>query len=323
MTNSREVALEKPSWKSRLTAHIAISRLDHSIKNVFLIPGILMPLIWMKTPLTTTMCWRILLGTLAVTLVACSNYVLNEILDAPFDRFHPTKQFRPSALGLVSKRAAYGQWILMMLAGVLLSLQFPWQFTTSLMGLWVMGCIYNIPPVRSKDIPYVDVLSESINNPLRMLQGWYLVTTDLIPPISMLISYWMVGAYFMALKRFSEYRQLQNTELASRYRKSFSHYSEVSLLESVLFYGCAAMLFFGAFAMRYRMELILSFPLVALVMAIYFQLAFDPDSAVQNPEKLYREPKLLAAVVACVVVMALLLKWDLGFLGRVFVPTLP
>ncbi len=51
-------------------------------------------------------------------------------------------------------------------------------------------------------------------------------------------------------------------------------------------------MFFGAFIMRYRFELILSFPFVSLVMAIYFYLAFEHDSAVQNPEKLYREPPL-------------------------------
>ena len=51
------------------------------------------------------------------------------------------------------------------------------------------------------------------------------------------------------------------------------------------------MLFLGAFVMRYRLELILAFPLVALVMAIYLGLAFKPESAVVNPEKLYREPR--------------------------------
>ncbi len=42
--------------------------------------------------------------------------------------------------------------------------------------------------------------------------------------------------------------------------------------------------------MRYRMELILTFPIVAWLMAIYFGLSFRHESCVQNPEKLYREP---------------------------------
>jgi decaprenyl-phosphate phosphoribosyltransferase len=58
-----------------------------------------------------------------------------------------------------------------------------------------------------------------------------------------------------------------------------------------MFYGSAAMLFLGAFAMRYRLELVLSFPFVSLVMAIYLFLAFRPNSSVQRPEGLYREPE--------------------------------
>jgi len=53
------------------------------------------------------------------------------------------------------------------------------------------------------------------------------------------------------------------------------------------------MLFFGAFMMRYRIELIFSFPVVAWLMAVYFSLSFRHESAVQNPERLYREPSLM------------------------------
>lgn len=310
------------AFTTRLKAHLAITRLDHSIKNVFVLPGIVVPMSVARIPLDPALLLHLLCGFLSVTLIACSNYVLNEILDAPFDRCHPTKKLRPAVCGLISIRAAYAQWIVMMAAGLLIGSFVSWQFTAAAAGLWIMGCVYNVPPVRTKDLPYVDVLSESVNNPLRMLQGWYMVTTALIPPVSLLLAYWMVGAYFMALKRFSEYRQLANPLLAAGYRKSFRYYTEPSLLVSVTFYASAAMLFFGAFIMRYRVEMILSFPFVALVMAIYFHLAFQHNSAVQNPEKLYREPLLLGAVVVCLTVMVFLWLIDVPFMHRVFVPTL-
>jgi len=59
---------------------------------------------------------------------------------------------------------------------------------------------------------------------------------------------------------------------------------------SVIFYASAAMLFFGAFVIRYRIETAAGIPAGGAVMAIYFKLAFKEHSAVQNPEKLYREP---------------------------------
>ena len=83
------------------------------------------------------------------------------------------------------------------------------------------------------------------------------------------------------------------------------------------------MLLFGAFIIRYRMELILSFPLVAWTMCTYFNLAFQPQSPVQNPEKLYREPVLMTEVALSVAVILILLFVDIPQLSAVFAPTLP
>ena len=163
---------------------------------------------------------------------------------------------------------AYVQWIVMMLVGVGIGLLVGKMFALTAAFLWIMGCFYNIPPARTKDVPYLDVLTESINNPLRMLLGWYAVTSvmanPLVPPVSLLVSYWMIGCYFMALKRFSEFNEIGDKALAGSYRASFKRYTPESLLVSVMFYASTAMLFFGAFILRYRIELILAFPLVAM-----------------------------------------------------------
>ena len=314
----------KPTFAAQLKAHLQIMRLDHSIKNIFVIPGIAVPLSVIRGQLQwPTLGWHILIGFLATTLIACSNYVLNEVLDAPFDKLHPKKMTRPAAQGLVNVKIAYAQWLLMMVAGIVLALTISRLFAYTAGALWMMGCLYNIPPIRTKDKVYLDVLSESINNPLRMLLGWYMVTSTLIPPLSLLICYWMAGCYLMALKRFSEYRDIGNPQIAGAYRRSFQYYTEESLLTSVVFYASASMLFFGAFIMRYRIELILVFPFVALMMSTYFKLAYEHNSAVQNPEKLYREPLLLAETTLVSVMMIALLFIDIPILGRILAPTLP
>jgi len=307
----------------RLRAHIAITRLDHSIKNLFVLPGIIVPLSVMPGRLDRLFVLRLALAMVAVTLVACSNYVINEVLDSPYDRLHPVKSNRPAALGLVVTWIAYVQWLVMMAAGVGIGLLVSPRFALTAMALWIMGCAYNFPPVRTKDVPYLDVLTESINNPLRMLLGWYAVTSVLVPPVSLLVSYWMIGCYFMALKRFSELNEFGSRNVAGAYRASFRHYTPESLLVSVLFYASAAMLFLGAFIIRYRLELILAFPFVALTMAMYCKLSFKNDSAVQNPEKLYREPMLMASLSATVLVFGALLFVRIPQLERFFMPTLP
>jgi decaprenyl-phosphate phosphoribosyltransferase len=306
-----------------LPGHLKIARIDHWIKNVFVLPGIVVAMSIDRSTITTALPWHVLIGLLSVCLVASSNYVLNEVLDAPFDREHHLKSDRPVPSGQVSIPLAYVEWAVLTAAGVGLGLMISVPFTLTVFGLWVMGCVYNVPPMRSKDLPYVDVLSEAVNNPLRMLAGWYLTETHVVPPVSLLISYWMIGCYFMAIKRFAEYRDINDGARSAAYRKSFRYYNEQRLLVSIVFYGSQAMLFFGAFIMRYRLELILTFPLVALVMAIYLSLAFKEDSAVQRPEGLYREPRLMAAVLACSLLMVMLLFVNVPILYRIFARSTP
>lgn len=310
------------SGTQSLWDYVRMARVDHWIKNVFVLPGILVALSIEPHRIRSLSVFDLLTGLLAVGLISSSNYVLNELLDAPFDRFHPAKSQRAAASSGVNRFLGYLEWIGLMAAGLALSWRISMPFVLVMAGLWLMGCAYNIPPIRTKDVPYLDVLSEAINNPLRMLAGWYMTRTAAVPITSLLISYWMIGCYFMAIKRYAEYRELNGGEL-TRYRKSFASYSERSLLVSIMFYGSHAMLFFGAFIVRYRLELILSFPLVALVMAVYLWLAFKKGSAVQHPETLYREPILMVSVILCTAAMTLLLFIDLPFLHSMFRATTP
>jgi decaprenyl-phosphate phosphoribosyltransferase len=318
-----DAAALAPAPISRWRAHLRICRIDHWFKNVFVLPGVIVAIGIAPDVDYSDFWWHLVVGLLAVCLVASSNYVINELMDAPFDVHHPTKRFRPVPSGQVNIPLAYAQWIALMLAGLGLGALVAWQLVLTLLGLWVMGCLYNLPPIRTKAHAYVDVASEAINNPIRMLVGWYIVTSSVVPPLSLLVSYWMIGCYFMAAKRFAEYNDFERTgDDAARYRKSFAHYTSSRLLVSIMFYASTAMLFFGAFIVRYRLELILSFPLVALFMAMYLQLAFRPDSPVENPEKLYRERGLMLVLVACAVVMTVLLLVDLPFLDDWFSPSL-
>jgi hypothetical protein len=58
-------------------------------------------------------------------------------------------------------------------------------------------------------------------------------------------------------------------------------------------------------------------------MAMYLRVALKPNSAAQQPERLYRERGLMAAVVATTIVMIVLLRVDLPQLHRFVTPTAP
>ena len=304
-------------------AHIEIARPDYWFKNVFVIPGIIIALGTVTGVDARDLAIRIIVGFVAICLIASSNYTLNEVLDAPSDLHHPVKRNRAVPSGRIRPAAAYAQWLALFAAGMALALSITIPFALSLLALWIMAVVYNVPPMRSKDQPYVDVLSEAINNPLRMLAGWFIVTSATIAPASLLLSYWMIGCYFMALKRYAELASIGDRSAAGAYRRSFAYYTRENLIVSIMFYAAAAMLFFGAFCMRYRLELLLAFPLVALVMAMYLRVALKPNSAAQTPEYLYRERGLMTAVVATTVAMVILLTVDLPAMHRLVRPTAP
>jgi 4-hydroxybenzoate polyprenyltransferase len=301
-----------------LADYAAIARPDHWCKNVFMALGVLLAFFYYPDLLTWSALGSIALAVIATCLIASSNYTINEILDAPRDRSHPSKQDRPIPAGRIWLPAAYAQWVLLGVIGLALAAQINWPFFWSGALLLVMGLAYNIPPVRTKELPYIDVLSESVNNPIRLLLGWFAVTAGEIPPVSLLIAYWMIGAFFMGAKRFAEYRTIGNKERAAAYRNSFRYYDENKLLVSLFGYVSCFALFSGIFIIRYHLELILLAPLVAGFVCFYMYVALKPNSAAQSPEKLYREKGLMAYLIVCVVVFFLLMFTEIPALYELF-----
>jgi 4-hydroxybenzoate polyprenyltransferase len=99
------------------------------------------------------MSWRVVatlsLALLATCLIASSNYVLNEVLDAPRDAAHPAKRFRPVPAGRIRPALAYAEWIVLGAVGVAIAFLVNRYFALMGMTLWAMGVVYNVPPIRS------------------------------------------------------------------------------------------------------------------------------------------------------------------------------
>jgi 4-hydroxybenzoate polyprenyltransferase len=284
-----------------------MARIDHWAKNVLIVPGAAVALFYAPDQFTTATAKALLVTLAAVCLIASSYYVINEYLDAGTDRFHPHKRSRAAASGTVSGFWVLVEWVLLTAGGGALAAMVGWPVAIAAGTLWLMGVLYNVPPVRLKDWPYLDVLSESANNPLRLALGWFAVIPDRLPPFSLIVAYWMGGAFLMAVKRLSEYRELSASGVAGDYRRSFRAYSERSLLASSVFYAVLGAQFSGMFMLRYRIELVLMTPLVAGLFAYYLHLCDNRLSAVQHPERLFRERGFSIYVVACLAVFILLM----------------
>jgi 4-hydroxybenzoate polyprenyltransferase len=298
--------------------YIGIARIDHWVKNFFMILGIALAIFHNPANLSWQSLSTLIIAIFTACLIASSNYVLNEIQDATYDRFHPIKKHRPIPSGMVNVSLAYVEWIMLAIIGIILASTINRPFLYISLFFLIMGILYNVKPIRMKDFPILDVLSESINNPIRLLLGWFALVPNEIPPISLLLAYWMIGAFFMTTKRFSEYRTINNLEVASIYRKSFKYYTEKRLLISMIYYVALFSLFFGLFITKYHYELILSAPLIIGFISWYTHVSYKENSVVQNPEYLYREKGLILFGVLCMFIFIILLFINIPFMYELF-----
>ena len=291
--------------------YIKIARPDHWIKNLFIVPGVAISFLLTGIPDTTELILNFVAGFIATCFIASANYVINEWLDAEFDKFHPTKKYRPVVSENLNFVVVMIEYAILTILGLSVSLAVNRYFLFMEIWLWVMGIIYNVKPFRTKDIPFFDVISESVNNMIRLLLGWFIVSDRQIPPVSILFGYWMAGAFLMGIKRFAEYRMINDPGLAGRYRKSFSYYTEQTLLCSSMFYAFCATFCMGIFLVKYRLEYLVAMPFMFFMFVYYLYIAFKEDSAVQKPEKLYKEKKLIFYVCFVMLLFVILTFTDI------------
>jgi 4-hydroxybenzoate polyprenyltransferase len=299
-----------------LKKYLKIARIDHWIKQLFILPGLVVAVLITDVVWSDLNMLKFLFGFLGTCFIASANYVINEWLDAPYDKYHPTKKNRP----VVTENMSF-KWVMVeYVAFIILGLFFSWLvnklFLITVIVLLIMGFLYNVKPFRTKDIPFIDVLSESVNNMLRFMMGWFIATGDSIPPSSVLIGYWMAGAFLMATKRFAEFRMIGDKQQAGLYRRSFKFYTEKSLLASSLFYALISTFCLGVFMIKYRIEYLIATPWLFVLFAYYLSMSLDNDSAVQKPEKLYKEKRLMLLVLIFVVIVLLCSFVDMEFLHK-------
>lgn len=247
-------------------------------------PGLLNRYSWLELGL------KIVAAFVLTWFISTANYIVNEITDAPYDRHHPQKKNRPLIHDRISRPALVLLWFF--LVGVSLAVAtilFRPAFLFSLLALLAAGMVYNVPPVRLKDIPLLDSTLESANNPIRFLIGWYIAGT-VFPPLSLLVSWWCFGNFLMIGKRVAEKKFLTEQESAG-YRLSLKKYSMNMLISFMTINALVFIMTFVWFALELRFNTFLfALPFVIIYLMMFFRKSLKDREGAEEPEKLLKNP---------------------------------
>ena len=239
-------------------------RVNHWFKNALVFGGMVLAL-WYKGDysLNSRFLLQVIGSFILASFVSSSNYIINQIVDTHFDLLHPIKKLRPIPSGKIKKGHAFIlAMVIFLLAIIVSSSLYEVSFSYTLIIFFVAGIIYNIRPIRLKDVVYLDVVSESVNNPIRFSLGWFLVLPNTMPPVLLLLTTWALGAIFMTGKRYDEFQTLGKKLVP--YRKSFQHYNPENLKRMVYFYSVTTSSLFIAICFKYNKLLLLCVPSVML-----------------------------------------------------------
>jgi 4-hydroxybenzoate polyprenyltransferase len=241
---------------------------------------------------------KLVLKSCAAILLACFmssvNYIINEIYDAQFDRRHPNKKFRSVAAETVSVKKLVLIDMLLITAALAGSFFiFNWKFLLFMTSFFVIGGIfYNIPPIRTKDLPFIDILGESINNPLRLLLGWFAVVDSNGLPLIGIAGYWSFGAMLVTAKRLAEFRYLGDKLIS--YRPTFKFYNNNRLIPMYFIFTLITITAFILLGVNYDSRMFFLLPFLIIFFIWFSFLTFQKNSIVKEPERVF-EKKFFAA----------------------------
>jgi 4-hydroxybenzoate polyprenyltransferase len=297
-------------WEQRVRPWIALLRPRQWTKNGLVFVGLLFSLSLTQLPLVVRCC----LAFVVLCLLASGTYIVNDVLDAPRDRLHPTKRRRPIAAGRIGPGEALALAALLLVGSLLLAWWLGHHFLAVGVTYLLLTFSYSL---WLKHYPIVDVLTIAAGFVLRAAAGAILIDVPISP---WLLGCTFLGALLIALgKRRNELLTLEGQALA--HRGSLEGLTVEFLDQLSLMMASASIVFYALYTFfvqpSYPPWLMLTIPVVIYGIFRYLYLVRVEGHGGSPEELLLTDRPLLGTVVLWVLLSALTLYGDrlVPFLG--------
>lgn len=232
---------------------------------------------------------KTIIAFIGISLLSSTAYVLNDLADKESDKKHPIKKKRPIASGKITETQA------IIIATLLLTISLTILYCLNIF-LLIIGIIfiinntlYSFKPFRLKNKTFFDVITAGLDFPLRVLIGWYSITTNIVPS-SVLLFPFFIACFLLSVKRKAEKKYLGKK--AGKVKKVYKKYTK-QMLEAMIntFMGFASIYYFLFSFLLTNYKLFYISPVFIFLMAWYKNFSEEKNSVVKKPEQIFTRKK--------------------------------
>jgi len=301
--------------KEKILLYSRLFRVSQWIKNLVIFTSIIFagkffdPDLFLKT----------FYGFLIFCLLSSTSYILNDVIDYPYDKKHRLKKNRPIASGEISLPQATFLVFIMTLISLIVSLFFSLPFFFLSLFFLLLHFFYSL---YLKKFPVIDIFTISLSFVLRTYAG--VIITGYHIPVWMMLTIFFLSLFMASVKRHAELSAQGKEARLSLYQYnehfldfvtytsattaiiSYSFYTYFEKLPPVeTIFGKHFSLFFPQLEARKLM--MITIPLVVYGITRYAQLLYEKYEG-ERPEKLITSdiPLIITILVWGLIIISLI-----------------
>lgn len=252
--------------------------------------------------------WRTTVGFIIFCLLSSTSYILNDVIDYPYDKKHPSKRSRPVASGLLSIPDATFVVFILSLSSLVTSLFFSIPFFIVASVFLLLHFFYSL---YFKRYPVLDIFTISFSFMLRAFAGQIISGYHI--QIWLILTIFFISLFIATVKRHSElvihgretrsalyfYKEhLLNFLTTTFATLTITSYSLYTFLENPpLAQTQLSELFSNLYPnLQLRKWFMVTIPLVVYGIARYAQLLYEKEQG-EAPEKIITQDKPMIATI--------------------------